>query len=151
MRRKLTLSEFQAVRRALAARMRITEIARELNLSVWTIAKIKDEQRFAYDPVSDDDLPEDDAPPDYLAGNMRRCGGCGAMVYLWPCLACQMATMTQRLPPAAEVDDEGDQTSEIRGQGSEVVKRELVPWGRRRRIKRTNGAYRAKMAALARS
>src|SRR6266850_5231562 len=142
---KLTISEFLAVRRALRAGMRHSEIARELNLSVWTIARIDDEERYQFDPVSEDELPVDDAPPDYLAQNLRRCPGCGAMVYVWPCRACQMAVMA-RVPPAAEEDDEADQSSEVRGQRSVVEKIELAPCGRRRRTKRTNVSYRAKMA-----
>ncbi|WP_254512814.1 helix-turn-helix domain-containing protein [Anatilimnocola floriformis] len=35
------------------------------------------------------DLPNpDDAPPGFDPANVRRCCGCGALVYLWPCLAC---------------------------------------------------------------
>jgi hypothetical protein len=41
------------------------------------------------DPFSAD-LPEDDAPPDYVATNLRRCQGCGGMVYQWPCLTCRL-------------------------------------------------------------
>ena len=36
------------------------------------------------------DLPEDDAPPDYVATNLRRCTSCGGMVYQWPCLTCEL-------------------------------------------------------------
>jgi hypothetical protein len=90
----LTHAEYLTIRRGLAAGRRQTEIARELNMSVWTIARIADRRRF----VSDDELNagelppnelcEDDSPPDYVAQNLRRCPDCGAMVYLWPCLAC---------------------------------------------------------------
>jgi hypothetical protein len=41
------------------------------------------------------DLPEDDAPPDYVATNLRRCQGCGGMVYQWPCLTCQLRARPQ--------------------------------------------------------
>jgi hypothetical protein len=109
MSHRLTVPEFLAVRRALRAGRRHTEIARDLNLSVWTIARIDDQQRYQLDPVTDDELPVDDAPPDYLAQNLRRCPGCGAMVYLWPCRACQMATLTEPVPPAPEVDDEASE------------------------------------------
>ncbi len=27
-------------------------------------------------------------PPGFDLANLRRCAGCGALVYLWPCLAC---------------------------------------------------------------
>jgi hypothetical protein len=38
----------------------------------------------------EEDLPEDDAPPDYIATNLRRCTNCGGMVYQWPCLTCEL-------------------------------------------------------------
>jgi len=104
----LTLPEFQAVRRALAAGMRHTEIARELNLSVWTIARIASERRYVRDDLADGDLPEDDAPPDYVAQSLRRCASCGAMVYLWPCLACRLATATDLELTDESIEDEDD-------------------------------------------
>jgi hypothetical protein len=152
---KITLSQFQAVCRMRRAGMRQVEIARELGLSVWTVAKIADERRFLNAEVSgaelpedaqgqtrrslgevrsqgdpgtevreaepgtearevfEADLPEDDGPPDYVAANLRRCAGCGAMVYVWPCIACQMATMTQRVPPAAEVEDDPEEVRRL--------------------------------------
>ena len=103
---KVTMLQFLAVKKALAAGARHVEIARELDLSVWTIARIADDPRFKADEVPESDLPMDDAPTDYVAKNLRRCGGCGAMIYVLPCIACQMATATQRVPPAPEVDDE---------------------------------------------
>jgi hypothetical protein len=103
---QLTFSEWAAVRRALGRGLRHVEIARELNLSVWTVDRIAAEMRYQLDPVPESELPVDDAPADYEPSRMKRCGGCGAIVYLWPCLACEMATMTQKVPPAPEVDDE---------------------------------------------
>jgi len=157
---RLTLSEFAAVRRALAAGMRHVEIARALDLSVWTIAKIDDDRLMQEDPVREDELPVDDAPPDYVAQSLRRCPGCGAMIYLSPCIACKLA-VTARVPPAAEVVDEledvigwvpsaecGVRSAESRGTGGTQSRDELGPWGRRRRTKRTNHAYRAKMARI---
>ena len=47
------------------------------------------------------DLPEDDPPPGYDARNLRRCPTCGAMVYLWPCLACHMKAQARPLPLSA--------------------------------------------------
>src|SRR5262245_48062432 len=95
MSRTLTLLEVNAVRRALAAGTRHTEIARALNLSVWTISRIATERRFQRDELANSDLPEEDAPPEYVASNLCRCPTCGAMVYLWPCLACRLATSTR--------------------------------------------------------
>jgi hypothetical protein len=105
---RLTHPEVLTVRTLLARGWRHTEIARELNLSVWTIARIHDDWRHQLDPLTEDELPVDDAPPDYQAENLRRCDGCGAMVYVWPCIACRMATQTLRVPPAPEVNDEVD-------------------------------------------
>jgi hypothetical protein len=114
MYQRLTELDVAAVERGLAAGMRHAEIAREFDLSVWTIARIADRRRFERDdvvgtlrvPSSDDDLPEDDGPPDYQAQNLHRCPTCGAMIYITPCIACQMATLTQPVPPAPEIDDE---------------------------------------------
>lgn len=89
---RLTLLQFQAVCRALDAGSRHAEIARDLDLSVSTIARIADDRRLARDEPTEGEMPEDDPPPDYSAQQLRRCPGCGAMVYLWPCLACQPAT-----------------------------------------------------------
>jgi hypothetical protein len=105
MLRKLTFGEFVAVRRALRAGARHVEIARELDLGVWTVDRIAARLRYAEEGPSDEEPPEDDAPADYVARNMRRCEGCGGMVYVWPCIACQMATMTP-VAPAPEVEEE---------------------------------------------
>ena len=110
----LSLSDVHAVRRALAAGMRHTEIARELNLSVWTISRLANERRYEREELADSELPEEDAPPEYFAQNLRRCPTCGAMVYLWPCLACRLAT-TARLELTDEVieDDEEENWADI--------------------------------------
>ena len=91
MAQRLTFPEFEAVRRALKVGMRHVEIARAFRLSVWTVDRIAARERYMTDFMTEADLPEDDSPPDYVPDNMRRCGGCGAMVYVWPCLACRMA------------------------------------------------------------
>jgi hypothetical protein len=80
--------------------MRHTEIARDLNLSPWTIAKIADDWRrmIQLDPIPEDELPMDDGPADYDPKNLRRCPGCGAMVYMWPCVACRIIAETQHKP-----------------------------------------------------
>src|SRR5437868_2092204 len=94
MHHRIIVPEFMAIRRMLQVRMRHVDIARRLNLSVWTISRIADDITLQLDPVPEDALPIDDAPPDYVAQNMRRCEGCGAMVYVWPCIACKLATAT---------------------------------------------------------
>ncbi len=111
MYRRLTESDVAAVERGLGAGWRHFEIARELDLSLWTIAQIADRRRFERDDGVEggDELPEDDGPPDYQARNLRRCPSCGAMIYVTPCIACQMATLTQPVPPAPEIDDEPEE------------------------------------------
>jgi len=108
MQHRLTIDQFIIVRRMLRRRWRHHEIARALNLSMWTIARIADDRQMRRDPVPEEELPEDDAPADYVANDLRRCGGCGALVYVWPCIACQMATKTGslRMPEPEEGDDD---------------------------------------------
>jgi len=132
--RRLTIEELQAIRRVIARGTRHTEIARSMNLSLWTIDRIAVEQRCGIDPPQEDELPVDDAPANYEAKNLRRCGGCGAMVYVWPCVACLMA-VKQRVPAAREVEDN-------EGESGRVGERVL------RRTKR-NAVYRVKMARKA--
>ena len=128
MYQRLTTTDVAAIERCLAAGMRHIEIARRLNLSVWPIARIADRRRFERDEAAStsdrphssrhaprdvpgtttlaEDLIEDDGPPDYQAQNLHRCPGCGAMIYVTPCIACQMATLTQPVPPPPPIDDE---------------------------------------------
>jgi hypothetical protein len=124
----ITLQQYRAVRRALGCGLRHCEIARELGLCVDTIARIADERRYRADGENPraDELPADDGPPDYVATNLRRCPGCGAMVYLWPCRACEMATTTQPVPPAAEVDDAPDEASRLTAKQKRWRRRQIV-------------------------
>jgi hypothetical protein len=90
---RLTHLDLAAVRRLLRASVRHTEIARSLNLAVGTISRIASDRRLRrrkLELLGEADLPEDDAPPEYVASNLRRCPTCGGMVYQWPCLACRM-------------------------------------------------------------
>jgi len=112
MSRILTPSEILEIRNLLRIGVRHVDIARKLDLSVWTVARIDAERRFHCDESAAEELPVDDAPPDYVARNLRRCPGCGAMVYRWPCLACFMAN-SPRLPLAADVDDDADDVDEL--------------------------------------
>jgi len=106
MLRRLTISDLEAVRRALKAGVRHVDIARALKLGVWTVDRIAARERYMSDAPSESELPEDDAPPDYSVEDMRRCSGCGAIVYVWPCLACRMA-VTERIPcPATKAEAE---------------------------------------------
>jgi hypothetical protein len=99
----LTLPQYHLIQKMLRSQVRHCDIARELNLSVWTISRIagdlrrhgrhlapRDEFPHAEREDYPADLPEDDAPPDYVATNLRRCTSCGGMVYQWPCLTCEL-------------------------------------------------------------
>jgi hypothetical protein len=134
MTNRITLPQFHAVRKMLAARLRHCEIARETGLSVWTISRIAGDlarqrntnpqrqrgsaaqarhaegvgsqlrsnvgdmengsPQLTPDPLPAD-LPEDDAPPEYDALQLRRCTGCGGMVYQWPCRTCLLRSHGQ--------------------------------------------------------
>ena len=82
------------------------EISRELDLSVWTIVRIATEPQWQRDDLIEEELPEDDRPADFVSRELRRCGGCGATVYRWPCLACQMAALPRVADAIEEKEDE---------------------------------------------
>jgi hypothetical protein len=118
MSKLLTQAEFLTVLRLLREGWRHVQIARELNLSVWTVAAVADRRRYLPEELTEGEIPaaelcEDDAPPDYAAANLRRCPGCGAMVYLWPCIACSQGVSTPTIAPPVEDDEEEDELPEI--------------------------------------
>jgi len=89
----LTLPTLKSIRRLLRSGVRHAEIARRFDLAVGTISRIASERRLRrlkLHLLTDEELPEDDPPPEYLAANLRRCEGCGGTVYRWPCLACHL-------------------------------------------------------------
>ena len=68
-------------------------IARRLRIDRETVAKLL---RQTHENPAEIRLPSnlpapDDTPPGFDPANLRRCAGCGALVYLWPCLACCLA------------------------------------------------------------
>ena len=118
----VSLPQFHLVQKMLRSQVRHCDIARATGLSVWTISRIASDPKFQRDDPDDlgahprqrrsltatvnqlilaacdyveEDLPEDDAPPDYIAANLRRCTSCGGMVYQWPCLTCQLRARPQ--------------------------------------------------------
>lgn len=107
--RQVTSLDVEAVERMLLAGMRQVEIARELDLSVWTVTKIARALRREEQVLQDGESMEDDGPPGFEARNLRRCPECGAMVYLWPCLACRMSTNTLPLDLAIEEEEPEEQ------------------------------------------
>ena len=90
----LSLPELAVIRRMLHANLRPTEIARRLGMPVETVTLVATSRKLRRRKLhllTEDDLPDDyDAPPDYLAANLRRCEGCGGTVYRWPCLLCRI-------------------------------------------------------------
>lgn len=139
--KRVTAVELVRVKRLLAAGWRHVEIARELELSVWTIQRIANDPRLQLDPLPECELPVDDAPPDYTAADLRRCPGCGGMVYHWPCIACRDLN-SPKVEPAPEVIDEL-----VDRVGWDLA--EIARCGRRRRTK-GNAEYRKQMARAGR-
>jgi hypothetical protein len=116
----LDLPMLKSIRRLLRAGVRHAEIARRFDLAVGTINRISSERklrRVKLHLLTEADLPEDDAPPDYLAANLRRCEGCGGMVYHWPCMLCHI-----RAAQAAGIvlpDEEEDCIAATTGRGDD--------------------------------
>jgi hypothetical protein len=89
------------IRRAALARHRLLrdwrrqgvslrEIARRLNVAPKTVRRSLEDLTL----LPDDLPPTNDPPPGFDPANIRRCRTCGALVYLWPCLACAMTSET---------------------------------------------------------
>ena len=113
----LTHEQLLAVRRALRAGARHTQIARQMNLDVGTISRIASDRKLRRRKLAlltESDLPEDDPPPDYSARRLRRCPGCGAMVYRWPCLACRLTGGGGATVREGEAGREGEAPAEPR-------------------------------------
>jgi hypothetical protein len=139
---RLTPLKLLMARRLLEAQWRFVQIAKELEISVWTVSRIANDPDLNGDPLPDDQLPVDDAPPDYTSANLRRCTGCGGMVYHWPCIACE-AMAGPKAPPAPEVVDElADRVGwDLMERGSR--------WGQRKRRTKGSEAYRKELARTA--
>ena len=96
-RRLLALAQAGHSQRGIARRLGLkpTFVRQRLNQLLRESTAEFSEKRAETEPAAHDRpqhlLPEDDTPPGYDPTNIRRCQGCGSLVYLWPCLACQMA------------------------------------------------------------
>lgn len=75
-------------------------IARRLGIDRDSVAQIlRETQRKPLEVIFPSDLPKpEDDPPGFDPANIRRCAGCGALVYLWPCLACWLAAEANETP-----------------------------------------------------
>jgi hypothetical protein len=71
-------------------------IARRLGIDRETVGQyLRNTQPKPVEIIFPSDLPKpDDDPPGFDPANLRRCSGCGALVYLWPCLTCCLAEET---------------------------------------------------------
>lgn len=77
--------------RELAGEMPIDEIAAMVKLSTQTVAEVIAGRRQPSRIAVDDDHPLHD---EMLTAT--RCAGCGALVFTWPCLGCQMSGLAPR-------------------------------------------------------
>lgn len=69
-------------------RQRLNQLLRETTTEFSDTSSETEPERQG----SSQSLPsEDDTPPGFDPNNIRRCPGCGSLVYLWPCLGCHMA------------------------------------------------------------
>ncbi len=137
--KRVTAIELMRVQRLLEWGWRHVEIAKFLQLSLWTIQRIANDPDLQVDPLPECELPVDDAPPGYKAADLRRCPGCGGMVYHWPCIACRDLT-SPKVEPAPEVIDEL-----VDRVGWDMA--EIARCGRKRRTK-GNAEYRRQLARV---
>jgi hypothetical protein len=76
----------ERVRMLLAAGLTHLQITRRTGLSRRTIARIAAQGRRQLTAA---DI-HDDRPAGFEAECLNRCRGCGARIYLWPCLQCEL-------------------------------------------------------------
>lgn len=80
--RILTLIEQGHSRRSLARRFGVSPRTIEIRL-----------RQALHDSLAERNREEEStsqSPPGFDPANLRRCRTCGSLVYLWPCLACQL-------------------------------------------------------------
>jgi hypothetical protein len=76
----------ERVRMLLAAGTTYFQISRRTGLSTRTIARIAAAGRRQ---LTSGDI-HDDRPAGFDSECLNRCRGCGASIYLWPCLQCEL-------------------------------------------------------------
>jgi hypothetical protein len=73
----------------------LREMSRRLRLAPETVRKSLASVNVVLPGESQFEQPEpNDPPPGFDPANLRRCRSCGALVYLWPCLACELEAET---------------------------------------------------------
>src|SRR5687768_5518648 len=84
---------FLKARELLALAQPVVDIAAQLKLLPATIEAIAAGELTHSHLVIEEDEPERDAML-----TSRRCAGCGGMVYVWPCLTCQLRAAPASAP-----------------------------------------------------
>ena len=97
----------------LAAGCSQTQISRRTGLSRRTIARIAAQGRRKLTAA---DI-HDDRPAGFEADCLNRCRGCGARIYLWPCLQGETRAKQEAREEVRRLVKQG---TGVRGQGSEV-------------------------------
>jgi hypothetical protein len=85
--------KFLLVRERLAQQVALAEIAAETGLSTATVVAISEGRIGPSRIAVDDDHPLRD---EMLRA--KRCPGCGGLVFIWPCLACQITGAITPVP-----------------------------------------------------
>src|SRR4051812_4658004 len=79
------------IRMLLAAGNTHSQVARRTGLSTRTIARIAAGGRRQ---LTAEDI-HDDRPAGFDGECLNRCRGCGASIYLWPCMQCELQARAQ--------------------------------------------------------
>ena len=103
----LTVVDSRRIEALHAQGLSTRQVARQVQLSATTVhrrlRRIRSESGIALSPTGfpPGDFPPlpDEGPPGFDPANIRRCRGCGALVHLWPCLACCLAEEATDAPP----------------------------------------------------
>lgn len=107
----LTVIDSRRIEALHAQGLSTRQVARQVQLSASAVhkrlRKLRSESAVGPPPTGfpPGDVPPrpDEGPPGFDPANIRRCRGCGALVYLWPCLACCLADeATAVLSPSQE-------------------------------------------------
>lgn len=83
----LLLGQAERVRSLLSGGLTLSQVARRTGLSRTTVFKILTRR---WRPALTAADIHDDRPPGFEQRNLARCPGCRALVYLWPCMRCDL-------------------------------------------------------------
>lgn len=105
----------ERVRMLLAAGVTHSQIARRTGLSRRTVARIAARGRRLLTAA---DI-HDDRPAGFEEQCLNRCRGCGATVYLWPCLQCELRTRAEARQETRRLIKKGKSHTEARRRGED--------------------------------